>query len=154
MRIQWSTAESGCGRGSVQVACPRGLDALDSRGWESASGSPCGGEGLLASAGTSSAPSQDSDTGTKGGVTSLSSTSSHRLWTRAGRRHTRPITAATSASTVATTALLSVISRNVCTERSPLATIPFGFRALVQVLNQRQEFLQLLRSKTLDPDQV
>src|SRR5262249_9590240 len=67
---------------------------------------------------TGSAPGHSNSTTRSGGVTSLTSTSSHRACVNAGRRTTRPAIAANTARTVAATALLTPVRKSSSTGRS------------------------------------
>src|SRR5262249_12805438 len=91
--------------GSIAVG---GGNGFDGRG-DSASG--CGSAERAAGAATSFAGSSWTGRLITGGVTSLSSTSSHRACVRAGRLPHNPATSANTAITAATTRLLSPASR-------------------------------------------
>src|SRR5262249_50074664 len=100
------------------------------------------------------AANQGKGTGTRGGVTSLSRTTSHSPWATAGRRTSRPTATATSASRVAMAALLNPISSRRSIFEPLRPALRRGLFVRVRVAHQFQEVAQLGRGQALHPHQV
>src|SRR5262249_12861858 len=100
-----------------------------------------------AGAGGSGPAGHGTGTGTSGGVISLSRTSSHSPWARAGRRHAGPTARATRARRVATAALL----RPRCSSVSTAASSTGVLLALAPGVEPVDQVAQLLALAGAEP---
>src|SRR5262249_54194800 len=93
-------------------------------------------------------------TPTKGGVISLSNTSNHKLWIRAGRRQTKATPATSKARTAARAALLRPACRSGSIGASPSTVFALPLGLLAQLLDQRPQLLVSPRPRRLSRNRV